>query len=459
MQRKFTLKGRKLFLQVAFLVSLVLFALPSCKDKEEALAYDPNKPSVFLDYAPKEGAVRTRLYIQGSNFGTDVSKIKVFIGDKELKVIGSNGTEIYCMIPRKTTSGDVKVIINGVEHIFDEPFIYTSTITVGTLVGNVDELGKSSLVDGTFEEAGFDLPTWLLYEPNGNSLYVVERQRALRKIDLEERRVSTLITNGQASFRRMQTATFSPNNDTLFLVDDHGQNNTTKPAIAYTLQSENYRRVYPYVYARTSYSCASHPIDNIMFFNTHWGGGIQKAYIDPLTGDLTSKEIFKTSSANVHPNIFFHPSGNFAYLMVGTVIWKSMYNWTTQELEPAVVFVGQYNSKGDVDAIGTSARFGSLNQGVFVKNDKYSGQDDEYDFYLADIDNHSIRTVSPTGEVSTFAGKGSPSSDGKKEGYIDGDLRKEARFNKPNGIAYDEKNNIFYISEEGNKRIRTIGVE
>lgn len=377
-------------------------------------------------------------------------------------MIGANGTEIFCMVPRKITSGEVRVVIDGaqpIEHTFVDPFIYTSTITVGTLVGNVDELGRSSIVNGTFEEAGFDLPTWLLYEPQENALFVVERDRAVRKVELDERMVSTLITNGQAAFRRIQTGTFSPDNDTLFIVDDHGQNNNTKPAVAYTLRSENYRRVYPYVYARTSYSCASHPVDNIMFFNTHWGGGIQKAYYDPLTNELTSKEIFRTSTANVHPNIFFHPSGDFAYLMVGNVIWKTMYNWETQELEPAVVFVGQYNVKGDIDAIGTSARFGLLNQGVFVKNPSYAGQNDQYDFYVCDIDNHSVRTVSPTGEVSTFAGKGSPSSDGKKEGYIDGDLRREARFNRPTGIAYDEANQIFYISEEVNKRIRTIGIE
>src|SRR5690606_31278621 len=283
MQKHFTSKGRQLLFNQTILFALGVCVLSSCKEDKHSLEHDPNKSSVIHDYSPKEGAVRTRLYIRGENFGTDVSKIKVYIGERELKVIGANGTEIFCMVPRKTTSGDVRVVIDGNEHTFAEPFVYTSTITVGTLVGNVNELGQSSIVNGTFEEAGFDLPTWLLFEPGENSLFVVERDRAVRKVDLNERMVSTLITNGQAAFRRIQTATLSPDNDTLFIVDDHGQNNTTKPAIAYTLRSENYRRVYPYIYDRTSYSCASHPIDNIMFFNTHWGGGIQKAFINPLT--------------------------------------------------------------------------------------------------------------------------------------------------------------------------------
>src|SRR5690606_3440232 len=157
------------------------------------------------------------------------------------------------------------------------------------------------------------------------------------------------------------------------------------------------------------------------------------------------------------PNIFFHPSGEYAYFMIAQTIWKSKYNWETKELEFPIVFAG--GSSGDVDAIGTTAKFGYIRQGVFVKNPAYAGQEDEYDFYLADINNHSIRKVTPTGEVSTYAGKGSPSSDGKKEGYIDGDLRLEARFNKPSGIAYDAERKIFYITEEVNRRIRTISVE
>lgn len=34
---------------------------------------DPSKPVIFSDFSPKEGAVRTLVFIEGSNFGTDVS--------------------------------------------------------------------------------------------------------------------------------------------------------------------------------------------------------------------------------------------------------------------------------------------------------------------------------------------------------------------------------------------------
>ena len=59
----------------------------------------------------------------------------------------------------------------------------------------------------------------------------------------------------------------------------------------------------------------------------------------------------------------------------------------------------------------------------------------------------------------TVAGRGSEGLDSNVWGYVDGDLRKEARFNQPRGIAYDEKSATFYISDSENRRIRSITIE
>jgi len=455
------------FTKHLFHLLICFLFLSGCKEDEvKNNGRDPSQPVVINDFSPKEGAVRTRFYIYGKNLGNDITKIKVSIGGRELSVIGASGDKIYCVIPRQTSSGEVKVVINGddgrpvAEHIFSEQFNYETRTTVGTLVGKVDVYGNSAVVNGTFDEAGFNDPTWMLFEPNTNSLFVVERGQLVRKVDINEKQVSTLITNGQASFKSLQTATMSFDNDTLFIVDDNGQNNKNFVAIAYTLRTENFRRVHPYLYDRTSYACAHHPIDHVMFFNTWWGGGVMKAFYDPALGGLNSRELFRVGGNNdMKTTIHFHPTGKYAYFLEGGCVYKSTYNWTAKELTPPIVFAGQPGAYGDIDAIGTSARFSFLYQGVFVKNPAYAGQEDEYDFYLCDVNNHSVRVISPTGEVSTYAGKGSPSSDGKKEGYIDGDLRKEARFNQPSGIAYDAGRQILYISEKVNRRIRTISVE
>ena len=52
-----------------------------CKDdKVDSTQYDPSQPVVFTDFSPKEGVMRTRLYIEGSNFGNDPTKIHITVG-------------------------------------------------------------------------------------------------------------------------------------------------------------------------------------------------------------------------------------------------------------------------------------------------------------------------------------------------------------------------------------------
>lgn len=44
--------------------------------------------------------------------------------------------------------------------------------------------------------------------------------------------------------------------------------------------------------------------------------------------------------------------------------------------------MGGYKQSGYKDDVGTVARMNQPSQGVFVKNDEYIGENDEYDFIL-----------------------------------------------------------------------------
>jgi hypothetical protein len=98
---------------------------------------------------------------------------------------------------------------------------------------------------------------------------------------------------------------------------------------------------------------------------------------------------------------------------------------------------------------------------VFVKNQAYveAGKPDQYDFYFTDLMNHAIRALTPEGAVTTFAGRGSSSLNANPYGYVNGDLREEARFDRPSGIAYNEQEGAFYIGDRENRRIRKIALE
>jgi sugar lactone lactonase YvrE len=87
---------------------------------------------------------------------------------------------------------------------------------------------------------------------------------------------------------------------------------------------------------------------------------------------------------------------------------------------------------------GLTATFKSPN-GIVV--------DSKGNLYVADYENNIIRKISPTGEVSNFAGSG-------LYGKTDGE-GVNARFNTPQGLAIDSDDNI-YVSDNQNCSIRKI---
>ena len=453
-----------------FLLCLIAFSY-SCKDDTVSTGgYDPSKPVVFRDFSPEEGSIRTKFYIYGENFGTDISKIHVSIGGQVAYTIGSSGTEIYCMVPRRAFDGVVKVSIESadgsseVNYEFEKRFSYVSKTSVGTLCGKVDEQGNAANIDGTFDEAGFVSAEWMLLDTFGveKYLYVSHPGSCIRKIDLAKEEVSTMITNGQGAFKSMQYMTFDMKGDTIFVIDDNGENNKERMAISFLLRSENFRKAQPYIYDRCGYSVYYHPLNECLYYNTWWKSALQKAVYDPSIKGMAGQEVIPVyEGRDDRSYISGHPSGKFMYILGAQCVFKSKFNATTKEFQTPTIFAGRFNEWGYVDGQGEQARFDTPVQGTFVKNEDYvrEGKEDVYDFYLCDRNNHCIRKITPEGFVSTFAGRDSTSSDGQIQGHIDGDLRKEARFNQPMGIVYDEETRTFYIGERDNHRIRTITVE
>ena len=100
---------------------------------------------------------------------------------------------------------------------------------------------------------------------------------------------------------------------------------------------------------------------------------------------------------------------------------------------------GLAGTSGSSDGLGSAARFNNPS-GLAV--------DVVGNIFVADTDNHTIRMITPAGNVVTLAGLAG--SNGSADGSAS-----SARFNHPSGIAVDSQGNI-YVADTGNDTIRKI---
>ncbi|HUR56300.1 MAG TPA: hypothetical protein VM029_01225, partial [Opitutaceae bacterium] len=129
-------------------------------------------------------------------------------------------------------------------------------------------------------------------------------------------------------------------------------------------------------------------------------------------------------------------SGNIIVADAGSVIRRIDASGAVTTL------AGDRSSMGDADGPGAVARF-RFPHGVAV--------DKADTIYVTDSENHVIRKILPSGEVTTLAGK--PREPGSADGR-----GADARFNTPRGIAVDATGNV-YVVDAVNSTIRKITVD
>lgn len=100
---------------------------------------------------------------------------------------------------------------------------------------------------------------------------------------------------------------------------------------------------------------------------------------------------------------------------------------------------GNANARGSADGVGAAARF---------NNPRGVATDSHDNVYVVDTGNHTIRKITPDGAVSTLAGTAgvSGSSDG---------VGAAARFSSPTRMAIDRAGNI-YVVDSGNHTVRKV---
>jgi streptogramin lyase len=138
---------------------------------------------------------------------------------------------------------------------------------------------------------------------------------------------------------------------------------------------------------------------------------------------------------------FFGPEG-IATDSAGCIYIADTLNHTIRKVAPGGVvttLAGLAGNRGNDDGMGSDARFNAPG-GL--------GVDSAGCIYVADIANHTIRKMTPTGVVTTVAGLAGNSGTNDGTGSA-------ARFCYPRGVAVDSAANI-YVADSGNHTIRKV---
>ncbi|MCD2421466.1 IPT/TIG domain-containing protein [Niabella pedocola] len=464
--------GSLLFKWLFGLLAVMAMAL-ACKkkgivDPTGGAPYNPAEEVVVKDFFPKTGGSGQQLVIYGENFGNDKSIVSVKIGGKDATIINVHGDAIYCIVPDKAYTGEIQVTLGAGQEVAvaKETFNYQKRMVVTTLAGKKDQRGNYDIKDGTFSDCGgFLNPSWLVFDPKDpNLLYMGQDGGDIRLLNFNNKTVTTPITRGMGGWERIRTIAFTPDQNYMIIANDQGDVNGKSTSIL--SRATGFKDPQVLTSYKQCNGASIHPVNGELYFNSYEKGQFYRFDLNRYIAnhDLGIKdyqELFKIQDNNWEFNINIAPTGDYAYIIVinQQYILRTDYDWSNKTFTQPYVVCGQPRSAGWVDGVGTTARLSNPYQGVFVRNPDYAGKKDEYDFYFTEQNNHDIRILTPQGKVTTFAGRGSSSINPDPFGYIDGGLRTEARFDRPEGLAYDSVNHVFYVGDWMNRCVRKISLE
>ena len=457
---------RRWFGVLTFGLMLLLFA--ACEEDYKpgeipTVPYNPDKSVTVSSFSPEKGRYGTRLMIEGDNFGTDTSKIIVSVGGVKAKVISSTGSLIYCIVQARSYEGTIEVSILGANEepvataVAGQKFLYETQLLVSTIIGEkVTDINNFDSSDGLFDEVGgVWRASWLSYDPkNRNHLYLADDGGPIRRLDFSDNTITTMFRNGYNGGNRFRTIEWTLGGDTMIIATDMGGDHETSAMLATRNEGFMDLRAFLPSGTRQCNGASIHPVNGELYYNSYQNGQVYRY-------DWQTKErehLFNILDQSWEFNIQIHPTGNYAYILVINrhYIMRTDYDWSNKTFGTPYLICGEVSRAGYADGVGASVRLDQPYQGAFVKNPDYAGRADEYDFFFCDKMNHCVRKLTPEGVVSTYAGRGSAALNSNPWGAIDGDLRLEARFDRPDGLIYDAENDCFYIGDQQNRRIRKI---
>lgn len=319
---------------------------------------------------------------------------------------------------------------------------------VTTLAGNGDE----GFVNGTGVAARFYHPVGVAVDSAGN-LYVADnRNHAIRKITpsglvttLAGYRYRSLVDGNAAaaSFNRPDgVAVDVAGNVYVADTDNHAIRKIGPTGVTTTLAGNGVQGMANGTGTGAQFRFpggVAVDSDGNVYVSDSWNNAIRKITPVGVVTTLAGNGVPQLQNGTGAEASFLYPQG-IAVDNMGNVYVADSGNNVIRKVTPdgvVTTFAGD-GSYGFRNGSGVGANFNEPN-GVAVDN---AGN-----VYVADVGNHAIRKITPTGEVSTLAGNGA-------KGFVNG-IGSAALFHAPVGIAVDGVGNV-YVADARNNAIRQI---
>lgn len=435
----------KVNVKIFILALLLPWLWNACSDDEVSLAYDPTRPISITGFAPDTGGYRSDFILEGENFGTDLSKIKVFFNDKEALLMNSKGNVIYCMVPKQPgDKNKITVQVEDQKATYEEKeFVYEIRANVTTVTGKAKEPGGT---DGTIAEATFNTPAFLIIDDEDN-LYVSElSNRRSRWVSLKQNKVITLQTvtyPDQAVFNHDKAIMYfmGDSDETLYRMDASTQ---------WTLEVVGKISHGPMAYYHSVVFNGND--ENCIYTCKNTGEFLRIDLSDYLAKgqkvsykNVTNLGYVAGMNKGENHIMVYNPKDKYIYCAGhnSATIYRIKLNEDGTQAEFSV-YAGN-NGIGWMDGDVKDAKFNAP-RGLALDQ---AGEN----LYIADVANHCIRKIDlNTNIVSTIAGQHG------QAGYKDGDPETEALFKQPWGLCMDV-NDYLYVADYGNYCVRKIAIE
>ena len=401
--------------------------------------YDPNKPVVIDGFSPDSGGMATKVFITGSNFGSDLSKIKVYFNEMRAPVVGSDGNHLYVITPRQPGEENIiSVVVNNDSVAYtNKKFRYRTMTTVTTITG---KKGTELFKGGTLSEAEFHNPSTLCVDAEGNIFLTHWREPYCFVLINQEKDIVQELYRGDP----LGAPTADAEGKIIMAPTDGGDGYYSfDPDAQWAFKSR-----------LILHPTADMVDDGMVQFSIDWKHGMSACFRDGFiytrsyNGQLVKfnpatrlGEMVANDGISADSYVFFDPfQDNILY-----VIYTNRHNIYTFDLDTKEykIFAGSPTTRaGWVDGPRLEAEFNQPSQIVV---------DRDGSVYVADRGNHCIRRITPDGMVSTVIGKGTIA------GYQDGNPE-DALFNNPRGVAID-KDGTIYVADYENNCVRKLSVE